>query len=216
MEAAKARVKDFVSNHGKTHTTVEETVNPAVTNETVKRTQHDNVQTAIDKEVHQDHYHTSVQPVKDREVLPTQHHHKEAAIEHKSFEHDNAESTRARIQDEAAQFKNTSQRVESEHTAGAEPIVGGEHHHHHVHETIQPVVQKETLEPHVVHTTVPVHETHHNAAQHHSASALPAMTVDEFTKQGGSLAGRETRYDEFDGEPRNVGATLKQQFHPKN
>lgn len=57
----------------------------------------------------------------------------------------------------------------------------------------------------MVHTTVPVHEVHHNAAQHHAASALPAVSMSEFKKQGGVLSGREERYDGFEGEPRAIG-----------
>lgn len=74
--------------------------------------------------------------------------------------------------------------------------------------TIQPVIQKETVQPSVVHTTIPVHEVHHNEAKHHTASALPAVTMDEFKSKGGSLAGREERVDSFGGEPRTVGSTL--------
>merc|ERR1712230_298871 len=33
---------------------------------------------------------------------------------------------------------------------------------------IQPVIQKETIQPSVVHTTVPVHEVHQNEAKHHT------------------------------------------------
>jgi hypothetical protein len=66
----------------------------------------------------------------------------------------------------------------------------------------------ETIEPHVVHTTVPVHEVHHNSAQHHSTSALPAVSMSDFKKQGGVLSGREERYDGFQGEPRSVGGAL--------
>lgn len=72
----------------------------------------------------------------------------------------------------------------------------------------QPVVNKQTIEPHVVHTTVPVHEVHHNAAQHHATSALPAVSLADFQKQGGVLSGREERYDGFQGEPRSVGGAL--------
>ena len=71
--------------------------------------------------------------------------------------------------------------------------------------TIQPVINKETIQPSVVHTTVPVHEVHHNAPQHHAASALPAMSMSEFKQQGGSLGGREDRYDSFEGEPKPIG-----------
>jgi hypothetical protein len=75
----------------------------------------------------------------------------------------------------------------------------------HIHETIQPVVQKETIQPNVVHTTVPIHEVHHNKATHHDTTALPAMTMEQFKAKGGALSGREERYDEFEGVPKNIG-----------
>ena len=59
-----------------------------------------------------------------------------------------------------------------------------------------------------MHTTIPIHEVHHNEAKHHSASALPAVSMADFKKQGGSLTGREERYDGFEGEPRAVGSAL--------
>ncbi len=74
--------------------------------------------------------------------------------------------------------------------------------------TIQPVIQKETIQPSVVHTTVPIHEVHENEAKHHSATALPAVSMADFKKQGGSLTGREERYDGFEGEPKAVGSSL--------
>jgi len=41
-------------------------------------------------------------------------------------------------------------------TRTVSPTIAGEHIHHHVHETIQPVVQKEVIAPSVVHTTVSI------------------------------------------------------------
>ena len=70
------------------------------------------------------------------------------------------------------------------------------------------MVQKETIQPSVVHTTVPIHEVHQNEAKHHTSSALPAVSMADFKKQGGSLTGREERYDGFEGEPRAVGGAL--------
>lgn len=205
MDAAKAAVKDFMVKSGHHDTTVHEKVAPAVTHETIERKEHENVQTAIDKEVHQDHYHTSVQPVSDEQRLKEQHHHNLLPVEHRTFEHDDANQVQQRLAAEQAQFKDTQQRVEGARTSSVTPVVAGEHIHHHVHETIQPVVQRQTIEPHVVHTTVPIHEVHHNAAQHHSTSALPAVSMADFKKQGGVLSGREERYDGFQGEPRSVG-----------
>jgi hypothetical protein len=205
MDKAKQAVSGFLSKSGHHDTTVHEKVAPAVTNETVTPTRHENLTTAIDKEVHQDHYHTSVQPVHHSEVLPEQHHHNLAAVEHREHHHGNKDEVAQRLQQEQAQFKDQSVRSETKHTQAAAPTVAGEHVHHHVHENIQPVVHKQTIEPHVVHTTVPIHEVHHNAAQHHTTSALPAVSMADFKKQGGSLAGREERYDGFEGEPRSIG-----------
>lgn len=78
----------------------------------------------------------------------------------------------------------------------------------HVHETIQPVVHKETIQPSVVHTTVPVHETHHNPAQHHSMTSLPPVTMGEYKHQGGALGGRQERFNAFEGEPKTIHGTL--------
>lgn len=189
------------SKDGKHDTEIHEQIAPAVQNETVVAKQHEQQTVAVDREVHQDHYHTTVQPVKDQEILPEQHHHNLKATEHRSFEHDNPDQVKQRLAQEQAQFRDTSERVEGERTTSVAPTVGGEHVHHHVHETVQPVVQKQTIEPHVVHTTVPIHETHHNAAQHHAATALPALSMNDFKKQGGSLVGRETVHDKVSSRP---------------
>lgn len=51
MESAKAAVSKFLGKAGHHDTTVEETVQPAVTSETVKPTQHENIAQAVDREV---------------------------------------------------------------------------------------------------------------------------------------------------------------------
>jgi len=208
MEAARAAVKDFMARAGHHDTTVHEKVAPAVTHETITKTHHEHLTTAMDKEVHQDHYHTSVQPVLDEETLPEQHHHNLIAVEHRTFEHGNADNVKARLAEEAAMYKDEVVRVEGKRTSTIVPIVAGEHIHHHVHETIQPIVQKSTIEPHIIHTTIPIHEVHHNAAQHHATTSLPAVSMADFKRQGGVLTGREERKDGFAGEPRSVGKAL--------
>jgi len=208
MDKAKQAVSGFLSKDGKHDTTVHETVNPAVTNEHVTKTRHEQATTAIDREVHQDHHHTSVQPVQDKQVLPEQHSHNLAGVQHKEIHHGNNDHVKQRLDAERAQFKDTREVGETQHTASVNPTVAGEHVHHHVHENIQPVIQRETVQPSVVHSTIPIHEVHHNEAKHHTASALPAVSMSEFQKQGGSLGGREERTDAFQGEPRSVGGTL--------
>jgi hypothetical protein len=208
MDRAKQAVSDFMHKAGHHDTTVHEKVAPAVTRETVKPVAEEKVQKAVDREVHQDHYHTSVQPVHDRQVLPEKHKHNLLPVEHRQHEHGNGQDITRRLEQEAAQFRDESITAPTKHTTAEAPTVAGEHIHHHVHETIQPVVQRETVQPEVIHTVVPVHEVHHNAAQHHSTTALPAVSLADFKKQGGTLSGRGERYDGFEGEPRSVGTAL--------
>ncbi|KAL9638767.1 MAG: hypothetical protein Q9204_001368 [Flavoplaca sp. TL-2023a] len=208
MDKAKAAVSDFMHKAGHHDTTVHEKVAPAVTQETVTKHRHEEAQTAIDREVHQDHFHTSIQPVKDREVLPEQHQHNIVPVEHREMHHGDTAAIQARLEQERAQFQSSRTSGGTKESHSVAPVIAGEHVHHHVHETIQPVVQKETIQPSVVHTTVPIHEVHHNEAKHHTSSALPAVSMADFKKQGGSLTGREERYDGFEGEPRAVGGAL--------
>lgn len=208
MEKAKAAVSEFMAKAGHHDTTVHEKVAPAVTNETVSQHRHEENTTAIDREVHQHHYHTSVQPVQHQEVLPEKHHHNLLPVEHREHHHGNDADVKARLEREAAQFRDTQVKGDTRHTSSTVPTIAGEHIHHHVHETIQPVVQKETIQPSVIHTTVPIHEVHHNEAKHHATSALPAVSMADFKKQGGVLSGRDERVDGFEGEPRAVGSAL--------
>ncbi len=72
---------------------------------------------------------------------------------------------------------------------------------------MQPLIQKEVIQPEVVHTTVPIHEVHHLAASHHPTTSLPPVSMDEYKKQGGTLgavSGSERRTKEFEGCPTGV------------
>jgi hypothetical protein len=208
MNKARSAIDSLLARDGKHDTSVHEIIKPAVEHEEVIRTQREEMQTAVDREVHQDHYHTSVQPVSHREVLPEEHIDRVAALEHRNFQHGNPELVKQRLAAEAAQFKNTRNVSETEHTSTTSPAIVGEHVHHHVHEIVQPVVQKETIQPSVIHHTIPIHEVHQNEAKPHTATQLPAVTMDEFKRQGGCLTGREEHTDSFEGEPKSVGGTL--------
>ncbi|KAF2447992.1 hypothetical protein P171DRAFT_429578 [Karstenula rhodostoma CBS 690.94] len=216
MEKAKAAVSDFMSKAGHHDTTVHETVAPAIKSETVKPHVHEEINTAIDKEVHQDHYHRTVQPIKDREVLPEQHTAQLGAVQHREFDHRDHDDTKRNLAVEQAQFKDQRVVVDTTHSQSANAAIGGEHVHHHIHETIQPVIHKEVIQPTVIHTTVPIHEVHHNAATIHETSELPAMTMADFKQKGGVLGGREERYDGFEGEPKHIGGTLKHMMEGKS
>ncbi|EXJ86589.1 hypothetical protein A1O3_03542 [Capronia epimyces CBS 606.96] len=209
MEAAKAAVSKFTSHRGH-HTTVDETVQPAITRETVKPVRHEEAQQAIDREVHQHHYHTTVQPLEHKEQLPEKHTHNLLPTEHREYRHENEGEIKQKVQAELGHFKDTRNVHEVRETQSAAPAVTGEHVHHHVHETVVPVVHKETIQPEVVHTTIPVHEKHHAASQHHGLSALPMKTLDEFNRSGGVLTGgKHDSHEEYDGAPRPYNDKLQ-------
>lgn len=131
MEKAKAAVADFVGRHGKHDTTVDERQAPAVKHEEIKPMRHENITTAVDREVNQDHHHTTVQPIKDREILAEKHSHQMAGVQHKEFEHANPQEIRARLDREAAQFRDTSTTHSTKATQAIAPTVEAERVHHH-------------------------------------------------------------------------------------
>ncbi|KAI1469514.1 uncharacterized protein F4812DRAFT_423426 [Daldinia caldariorum] len=209
MNKTKETIRDFIGKSGHHDTTVHESVQPAVKKETIKPTEHEEINTAVDKEIHQDHYHRTVQPVHDKEVLPEQHQHKVGTVQHRDYDHRDHESTKRALAAENERFRDEQVIQGTTHTREHAPTVQGEHIHHHVHETIQPVLHKETIQPSVVHTTVPIHETHHNPAQHHSTTSLPPISAEEYRQHGGALDGQKERFDSFEGEPRSIRGTIE-------
>ncbi len=132
-----------------------------------------------------------------------------ADVQHKEFNHGDHEHTQHKLHDVASQFQDTRHVHDTKVTQGTAPTVEGERVHHHVHETVQPVVHKETITPEVVHTTVPIHETHHAAAEHHGTSVLPAKHISDFTSSGGDLKGGRTSEGYYEGCPRPYDDSLK-------
>lgn len=207
MEAAKAFVARHTSRTGH-KTDVEEIVNPAVTWETVKPHRHEITTEAVDREVHQHHYHTTVQPLSHTVTLPEKHTHNLIPIKHVTHQKEDVEGTRSRLATELAQFKNTSVTLPTTHSTKVHAPVIGVHYHHHVHETVQPIIYKETHMPEVVHTTVPIHEKHHYKAEHHGISALPLKTLVEFEK----LTTPKRSVQHYEGAPRPYDSSLATTF----
>ncbi|KAK1834557.1 hypothetical protein QBC39DRAFT_369061 [Podospora conica] len=206
MEKTKKVVGEFMSQSGSHDTTVHESTAAAVEHKTIKPTQHEEINTAINKEIHQDHYHRTVQPVQATEVLPEQHTSRVAGTVQREFDNRDTEATERAMRAEAGKLRNERHVEGVTKTQSRAPVVQGEHVHHHVHETIQPLVQKEVIQPEVVHTTVPIHEVHHQGAQVHSTTEMPAMSMDEFKKKGGNLGGTQSeRNSAFEGCPQGKG-----------
>lgn len=89
-------------------------------------------------------------------------------------------------------YQNTTTTLPTNVSRATVAAVGQDVTHHHVHETIQPVIQREVIQQEVIHTTIPVHEVIHEKPVVHEATVEPVLTMDQFMSKGGSLAGGET------------------------
>lgn len=65
------------------------------------------------------------------------------------------------------------------------------HHltHHHIHESIQPVIQRETVQPSVIHTTKNVHEHITDRPIVHDQTVEPTLSINQFKEKVGHLTG---------------------------
>lgn len=112
------------------------------------------------------------------------------------------------------QFKSTREVLPVEHIRVEGSTVTGEHAHHHVYEQVQPIIEREIIQPAVIHTTLPIHERIEHAPTFHPITIQPKMTLEEYRRAGGVLDGKAETINIFEGEPQireNGGA---QQTHP--
>jgi len=164
-----------------------------VVHEDVKSHQHEKVDTEVDHEVHQDHYHTTIQPVKDKNVLPTKHVYKENEFEEEIDHRDNEAKLRAK--EEAAKIHNEKHVEDTTRSKEYVPAKEHEHIHHHIHETIQPVIERETVQQKVIHTKNKIHEKEHLNDEYHEATVAPAISMSEFEKGDRVKSGTTTTKD---------------------
>lgn len=152
-----------------------------------------------------------MQPIKAREVRPEKHKHVQEGPSRKHIKRSASDHVRSKLESERIALgldgDETTEVGTAHRTVEEAPAVQGEHVHHHVHEHVQPVIEKETVQPVIVHTTKPVREIHEVEAQHHKATVLPPLSIEEFRRKGGKLGGtasagkRKHRHDSFVGEP---------------
>merc|ERR1712230_210925 len=147
---------------------------------TVKKAHETREQTFVEKEKHQDHYHTTVQPLKDSEVLPEKQDYEQESKE-KNINRDDS-TAREKAANDTAGYQSSIDEKKFE-SSTKEPTIVDEHVHHHLHETIQPVIEKEVLDPSVTHKRVDVKENIQEQSKHHGVTTNSAISVDEFQKK---------------------------------
>lgn len=205
MNKAKEAVTEFLHHNNKHSVDIEQTTAPAVVHERVQAAKHEEITTAVDREIHQHHHQIHVQPIADKVVEPEQHHVNIVPVEHRQTHHGKDREVELALAEQQKQFRD-EQEVLATQTSRSQNTIVGEHVHHHIHDTIQPVIERERLQQHVVHTTIPVHERIDKEPVIHSGNVLPTKTLAEFEASGHSLTGGRTapEHIDYEGEPLKI------------
>ncbi|ORY23364.1 hypothetical protein BCR39DRAFT_549458 [Naematelia encephala] len=205
-------VKDFLKGSKQPDTTeVCTEVAPEVVQETVKQQELVETAEAIDRERHVHHHQHRIQPIVDQQTLPTQHIEATAAAVVREHKEEMLPEHQAKLHEQRTAYQNTQNTLDTERSAANLGQHVNEHEHHHIHETVQPVIQRETIAPTVIHQTVGVHEKIHDAPIVHEATTLPTITQAEFLQQkeaGGPMSHQDKSHAHqfYEGAPRVGGA----------
>lgn len=128
----------------------------------------------------------------------------------KTFDKLDTKDLKTKLASDEAKYTDSSATHDTNYTTSQAPAVVGEHVNHHIHQHVQPVIQKDVIQPRTVHTTVPIHEVHTAEAVHHETTILPAKTMEQFMKESGGMEPRSAKkLSEFDGCPTAKDKELK-------
>jgi hypothetical protein len=181
---------------GEKDTTIDQTIAPAVEHEHVHHEHETREQKVVDREVHQDHYHTTVQPLQDREVQAVKENTEVEATEERRINKDKeAEKVKAQVAADQAGIKNTHDE-DTHETKSTEATASATSVHHHLHETIQPVIEKEVIAPELTHKIKPVHEVVQGQSVNHGVTTSKPISVNDFQ---GRLDGETVTKTKVDG-----------------
>ncbi len=146
-------------------------------------------QTEIERHLHHLQHHT--QPVVDTQHADVQHHHKLHPVSHIEEKHVNTDADRTA-------FAGLNKHKDEYTHAGKERTVidKGEQVKqmdiHHVHHVVQPVIERDTHEYHVHHTTILTHRKVHEAPVVHESVSHESMHLKDFVSGGGDLESKLT------------------------
>ncbi|BGP06746.1 hypothetical protein JCM10049v2_002570 [Rhodotorula toruloides] len=141
-------------------------------------------QREIDRHVHHVQHH--VQPVVDEQHAGEVHHEKAVPVTKIHERH-------VATDEDKTQFASLNKAKDSVVEAPRERTIidRGEQVHenvqHHVHHIVQPTIERDTHEHHKIHTTIPIHETVHEAPVVHQSTVHEPLPLKEFVAGGGDL-----------------------------
>jgi hypothetical protein len=162
----------------------------------------------------QDHYHTTIQPLQDLEVEPTRHDHKTEAVEQRQINNDSqGKAVKAQVAAERNQFKSTTSEAATKESKAKEETIEHETVHHHLHETIQPVIEKERVIPEVTHVKKPVHEVVKEQSVNLGVTKAKPMSVDQFQGKLSGESKTEVVHNGGHEVSAKTAATTKEEGH---
>merc|ERR1711977_500814 len=140
--------------------------------------------TTVDAKVNPAVEHTHVKKAhetREQTFVETEKHDYEQESKEKNINRDDS-TAREKAANDTAGYQSSIDEKKFE-SSTKEPTIVDEHVHHHLHETIQPVIEKEVLDPSVTHKRVDVKENIQEQSKHHGVTTNSAISVDEFQKK---------------------------------
>ncbi|KAF9484759.1 hypothetical protein BDN70DRAFT_849033 [Pholiota conissans] len=180
-----------------------------VTHERVRHLETEEVSRVKDLERHIHHIQHHTQPVVASEVLPEQVREQLHPVTLIKEKHANKPEDHTLFEGQVFQNHDTLSHGAKERTVIDKGTTINEHVHHHVHHVIQPVIEKETIEKQVIHTTVPIHEITHEAPVVHQSQTHAPVPLEHFLSRGGSLSGAVSQ-EEIGSKVLNTGQCARE------
>ncbi|KAK2460411.1 hypothetical protein APHAL10511_007576 [Amanita phalloides] len=160
-----------------------------VTHEHVRHVETEEVQPVKDYERHIHHIQHHVQPIITSGTLSEKHHEIIRPVVQMPEDHANRPEDKTILNEQMRQHHDTVEHGAKERTVIDKDMIVNEKVHQHVYHIIQPVIEKETIDPHRIHTTIPIHQVAHEAPVIHQSQSHDPIPIEHFLQHGGSLTG---------------------------
>ncbi|KAL0948917.1 hypothetical protein HGRIS_009026 [Hohenbuehelia grisea] len=155
-----------------------------VTRDNVRHVETEEVLRQKEHDRHVHHVQHHVQPVHVREERDEVHHQNVVPVTHVKEHHASKEEDTSALRGLVTKHQDSVTHAPKERTIIDKGEVVNENVHHHVHHVVQPVIEKETIDRHRIHTVIPTHHVTHEAPIVHQSHVHKPITMDEFLKNG--------------------------------
>ncbi|KAF7433651.1 hypothetical protein PC9H_005613 [Pleurotus ostreatus] len=156
----------------------------SVVHENARHIETEEVSRVKDHERHVHHVQHHVQPVKDLQEREEVHHENIVPTAHVHENHVSTDKDVHAMTGLLGQHKDTITHAPKERHVIDNGETVRENVQHHVHHVVQPVIEKETIDRHRIHTVIPTHHVTHEAPIVHQSHHHEPMSMQQFTKLG--------------------------------